>query len=353
MRVTSRIRILSAATVAVTLLTACIGGATSAPSESLPSTAGENLRPSVPSTLQTSNKLQLRGGLIYAEQSHPSGASPTIRTFQQAPGHKLVQKYTVFGTIAASEPLALDTKGNLYLTVQPSTAFVPVGVYVYKPGSNSPFEKLDTSSVSHYPNGVAVDLSGLVAVPYSIGNGSTVSGVAFFEPGATTPCNVVQGADFPHLTGPAAFDGSGNLFVVGGPSDSTAVGEVTGGCHAKFINDLGLKLPGFTYILAVRVDASGNLVVLPQFQTKRALYIYPPGATSPSGTVPTPDIQGAGHFSFNKSGTSLWLQSTYARGRRNVLEYPYPKGGSHISSLPTTEPQGEVGVFPPLAAGTW
>jgi hypothetical protein len=223
-----------------------------------------------------------------------------------------VPKYSLVGQITNGidqpEGLATDKKGNLYVSNLSGNT-----ITVYKPGATSPFLTL---TESEGPDDVAVGSNGYV---YAADSGG---GVAVYPPGATSPTTRLTNSAIVSATG-VAVDASNNVYTDGSTSNGGAVVVEYANASGSGAN---LGLTGLEEPSGVIVDKNNNVVVS-DFGLSEIL-IYPPGQTSPSGTIAAPS---ADRSAINKAENVIYagLGFNYGAG---VYDYP---SGTLVTTIST------------------
>jgi sugar lactone lactonase YvrE len=221
-----------------------------------------------------------------------------------------VPKYSMVGQITDGinqpEGLATDKKGKLYVSNLSGNT-----ITVYKPGATSPSLTLTDSDG---PDDVAVGSDGYIYAA------DVAGGVDVYPPGATSPSTRLTNSALTYAAG-VALDASNNLYADGNNG--------SGGAVVKYANASGsgtnLGLTGLLEPSGVIVDKHNNLVVS-DFGLSEIL-IYPPGQTSPSGTITVPS---ADRSALNKPENVIYGPEGFNYGA-GVYEYP---GGTLVTTIP-------------------
>lgn len=206
------------------------------------------------------------------------------------------------------EGVWIDANGTLYVA---NGAQYPVQADIeeYKKGATSPSFTITDGLNS--PGAVAVAGDGTVYVNQlgEAKGGGVIGVVAVYAPGETKPertINLNPTPEYGMSAGGIAFDGKGNLFAATfGNATEVHVFRIRPG-SSKAV-DLGLQGYGGS---AIAVDGQGNLYA---GGGNGFIAVYPPGATSPSRTIPT---------SFSVYGMTATRNGTlYAVSDSFVAEY--------------------------------
>jgi hypothetical protein len=203
----------------------------------------------------------------------------------------------------------VDKYGNLYVANDSNFT-----VTMYPPGSTT--WKLRYTGFA-YPLNVVVDSKGLVYIVDFIGEK-----VVEFPKGSTRSKLTIPIGYPAHGV---ALDSHGNVYVSyntgahgAGPG---AVNEYAPG--SKTGKNLNLSIG---WAAGDATDGSGNLLVADQ--NAAAVYVFPPGSTSPSQTI-TQGLQDPVNIAFDSSFKHLYIQDDEVDG---VLVYDYPSG-KYITTL--------------------
>jgi len=216
-------------------------------------------------------------------------------------------KATITNGATRPEGIWIDGKGTLYVengAQYPTQA----NIEVYKDGATSPSFAITDGLNS--PGAVAVGSDGTVYVnQLGEADGGVIGVVVVYAPGKNKPERTIDLNPTPEYgmsAGGMAFDGQGNLLAATfGNATEVHVFKIAPGSSTA--TDLGLQGYGGS---AIAVDGDGNLY---SGGGNGFIAVYPPGATSPSRTIPT---------SFNVYGITATLNDTlYAVSDSLVAEY--------------------------------
>jgi hypothetical protein len=203
----------------------------------------------------------------------------------------------------------VDKRGDLFVANDSNFT-----VTMYPPGSTA--WKLRYTGFA-YPLDVAVDSKGLVYIADLVGDK-----VVEFPKGSTRSKLTIPIGYPPHGV---ALDSHGNVYVSyntgahgAGPG---AVNEYAPG--SKTAKNLNLPIG---WAAGDATDGSGNLLVADQ--NNAAVYVFPPGSTSPSQTI-TQGLQDPVNIAFDSSFKHLYVQDDEVDG---VLVYDYPSG-TYLTTL--------------------
>ncbi len=304
-----RISSLLGLSLAAILFAACAsGGALSTANSTLPGqiqNAARGFGPNgVPPHIST-----IRGWLVSPDRHHHkkkllyvSDEGDGVIDVFKLPSLSLIGQIT--SGVNQPEGIATDKHGNLYVSNLSGNT-----VTVYHQGQTSPYLTL---TESNGPDDVAVAKNGYVLA------GDVGGGVDVYPPGATSPST--------RLTNPAIFDVDG----VGVDSNNNVYAAGTGSSAVviEFANMSGsgtnLGLTGLTSPAGALVDNHGNLVI--SDFAAGLIDIYPPGHTSPSGTI---SVSEPDRTSINNRENTLYVPqgSNYSV---DILSYP---GGSTLGTI--------------------
>ncbi|HEY5047101.1 MAG TPA: hypothetical protein VII49_03655 [Rhizomicrobium sp.] len=191
----------------------------------------------------------------------------------------------LMGTITNGESrpegVWIDRKGTLYVEngdQYPTQA----NIEEYRRGATSPFRTITEGLNS--PGAVAVGSDGTVYVnQLGQGGGGVIGVVIVYPPDGTTPERTIPLNPTPEYgmnAGGMAFDAQGNLLAANsGNATEVHVFNIAPGSSQA--TDLGFQGYGGS---AIAVDGAGNLY---SGGGNGFIAVYPPGATSPTRTIPT------------------------------------------------------------------
>jgi hypothetical protein len=189
---------------------------------------------------------------------------------------------TITNGTTRPEGVWIDGKGILYLENGPQYP-AQADIEEYKPGATSPFFKITDGLNS--PGAVAVGSDGTVYVNQlgEAGGGGVIGVVAVYPAGKTKLERTISLNPTPEYgmsAGGMAFDQQGNLYAatIGNATEVHVFKIAPGSSQAT---DLGLQGYGGS---AIAIDGAGNLYA---GGGGGFIAVYPPGATSPSRTIPT------------------------------------------------------------------
>ncbi|MDQ2865808.1 MAG: hypothetical protein M3R51_06235 [Candidatus Eremiobacteraeota bacterium] len=232
------------------------------------------------------------------------------------------------GGLSAPEGLATDTAGNLY---ESNTTTQTIQIYA-APYSGNPTILQDPGM---YPVGLHVDGSGNVWVANicSGSGGSCVGagGVVEYKGGKGKPIALNGGPARSYFV---TTDAKGNVWADGQDSSgSPIIGYFANGKGAFKPVSISFLFPG-----GIQFDKSGNLLLDDQEGNTSVggseIFIYPPGSTTPSGSV-TVQTTGDDVVSFALGSVQLRLFAPlYLAGSTNVVVYP--SGALSFVLNPTT-----------------
>ncbi|HEY1429641.1 MAG TPA: hypothetical protein VGF18_08710 [Candidatus Tumulicola sp.] len=258
----------------------------------------------------------------------------------QAQNHPLVG-YVDASSFTGAVFVATDRADNLFVTSQGFWGIVS------KYPKNS-----QTATATYYvpdnASGLAVSRKGDLAV---LDSGGAEAAVYIFPPNSTQACTAVVGTNFGRSLSAVTYDRAGHIFVIGQDfSNTTHVGEITGGCNAKKIKDLNLQVKFAVY--GLQVDSSGNLDVLDLSTTPPQIDVFAGSSSAPGSTVVLKDAtpQNLGAIAFASAG-DIYLSDF---GSGTVREYRYPQGSTSISTfVPFGGLYNPLGIaaFPPVTPG--
>jgi hypothetical protein len=259
-----------------------------------------------------------RADLLYVSNNSQNTGAVAITRIDTTTGVQTPFVTTLPGGNGGTEPLALDSSGNLYVGVQPNTGtpfiekYTPAGVgslyATLLPGTLSPsglvfdgggnlfvasfsgggIEKVapggGPGSVSTFvPSSAVVNPTGLVISPLN-GNLFTVNGVGVGAVQQITPGGVVSFfGNIGAISSQLAFDTLGNLYAPEA-SNSSRMDKITPGAVASLYATTGLfGGQGMAF------DSAGNLYANALGSTS-ILKIAPNGTVSPFATLGSPSL---------------------------------------------------------------
>jgi hypothetical protein len=209
--------------------------------------------------------------------------------------------------ISQPEGIATDKHGNLYVSNLGNGT-----VTVYHQGQTSPYLTLTESSG---PDDVAV-ASNLYVLAADTGGGVDV-----YPPGATSPSTRLTNSAISSVYG-VGVDSHNNVYAAGFGTSAVVI---------KYANMAGsgtnLGLTGLSGPAGVLVDNHSNLVVSDIGAS--LIDIYPPGQTSPSGTI---SVLSPDRTSINNLENTLYVPQG-GNDSVDILSYP---AGSSLGSLGLT-----------------
>ena len=235
--------------------------------------------------------------------------------------------YGEVGTVAP-EPggypwfLAVGPRGTLYVADPLSSS-----VYGYKNGFSQPPTR--TYPQAGNPWRLAVGSDNTLYVAVDVGSGSS-SYVVEYPKGRKKQGLILSGpSDFFGLS--LAVDASSNVYLVSESQATRAVQMITYPAGSTSATVVTLETDGADLLAGgMAVDDKGNVLVglVDQNSCPRA-YLYPPGQTSPAGSIgPPAHSEYCGNLT-NVRSLSLFRNSLYMGvlyGPENILEFSYPKG---------------------------
>jgi hypothetical protein len=250
-----------------------------------------------------------------AERRSFNGASKLLYVSDEL--NNLVDIYSVPGYskvgqisngINEPEGIATDEKGNLYVA-----NFFGGTVTIYKPETTSPYRTLIES---HGPDDVAVATNGYVLT------GDVAGGVDVYAPGATNPSTRLTNSGISSVRG-VGVDANNNVYAAGMNASSKGVvieyTDMSGGGTNLGLQDL--KSPH-----GVLVDKNNNVVV--SDAVAGAIFIYPPGKTSPSSEISVSNPNGS---TVNRQENLIYVPQGHM-DHVDVLDYPSGKDVKRLST---------------------
>lgn len=220
----------------------------------------------------------------------------------------------------------VDRNGILYV-VNAEQYPTLANVVEYKRGASSPFRTITDGVLSPYS--VAVGKDGTVYVN-SIGelpSGGTTGMVVVYPPGGLAPKMTItlpEAAEYGMSAGGIAMDPRGNVYVANfGDATVSQFFKITPGSSQA--TNLGLTGYGGD---AIAIDGAGNLYAggFSGGYDGYFIAVYPPGATSPSRTIP---------LSFEAYGITATHNGTlYVVADNEVAEYA-PGASTPINTIDT------------------
>jgi sugar lactone lactonase YvrE len=205
----------------------------------------------------------------------------------------------------------IDRKGVLYV-VNAEQFPTAANVVEYKRGASSPFRTITDGILSPYAVAVAKDGTVYVNSIGELPSGGTGGMVVVYPPGGLTPkltITLPEAAEYGMSGGGIALDAQGNVYVAnfGNAAVSQFFKIAPGSSRAT---SLGLAGYGGD---AIAIDGGGNLYTGGFSGGSYFVAVYPPGATSPSRTIP---------LNFEAYGLTVTSNGTlYAVGDDQVAEY--------------------------------
>jgi streptogramin lyase len=213
---------------------------------------------------------------------------------------------TLPGGNGGNEPLALDSSGNLYVGVQPSSGTPFIEKYT-PAGVGSLYATLLPGTLS--PSGLAFDASGNLFVA-NFSGGAIEKVAPGGGAGSVTPFATVT-----NPFGLAISPLNGNLFTVSGTFGSGGIQQITPGGIVSSFFGLGSGNCELAF------DAAGNLYVTGS--TREIDKITPTGVRTPFATAVLPDVNGVQGMAFDAAG-NLYVS---AQGGLNIARIA-PNGTS-------------------------
>jgi hypothetical protein len=209
---------------------------------------------------------------------------------------------STFLGFASPRGLALDRVGSLYVA-----DFYNSSIEAFAKGHNGTPTVL--SDPSEYPESVAVDRVGNVAVTNFASTSGGSGSISFYAKGGTSPTKTIVNTAFNRLFF-NAFDASGTLYLDGNPtSGSPEIGVVTGGIKKNTIEPLTIS-NYFQYPGGVQVTRAGLIAV--EARTQSAIYTYKPpdlkAGSLGSPVYSTPSSDGLADqvtFAFDHMGSAV------------------------------------------------
>jgi sugar lactone lactonase YvrE len=205
----------------------------------------------------------------------------------------------------------IDRKGVLYV-VNAEQFPTAANVVEYKRGASSPFRTITDGILSPYAVAVAKDGTVYVNSIGELPSGGTTGMVVVYPPGGLAPkltITLPEAAEYGMSGGGIALDAQGNVYVANfGDAAVSQFFKITpGSSHAT---SLGLTGYGGD---AIAIDGAGNLYTGGFSGGSYFVAVYPPGATSPSRTIP---------LNFEAYGLTVTSNGTlYVVGDDQVAEY--------------------------------
>ncbi len=203
--------------------------------------------------------------------------------------------------------LVIDRQGNLFLADTYST-----WVYEYAPGGTTPVKSFPTT---WQPFFIAVQGNTLYAYQSQESGGNASIGI--YENGHTT---VDRALTDPRIVFPQgiAVDAAGNVFAgyAGAKLNEYGIGEFVGGQMPM----RRLPIKGL-YPTCLVIDRAGNLLVSALAGKGSAIYVFPPGQTTPSLTIP--NLPTLYQFSLTAAGTAFYVGDGTGK---SFQMYKFPSG---------------------------
>jgi sugar lactone lactonase YvrE len=211
-------------------------------------------------------------------------------------------------------------------------------ILVYKKGSLNSFETLSDNG---QPRELAADSNGTLYAG-NVNQGT----VAVYAGGATSPTTYIPVPNAYQILG-IAVDGKNNLYV---SFNSQAGGNGSGQVDEFLAGTTNPISLGITLVSAegMAVDKAGNLIVCDSADSdpsKAAVYVFAPGATTPSHTQNFPNGYPIS-VALDKNGKDLFVALTYG-GSVQVFDYPKFKLIDTISNGPASSPNS-IALYKPF-----
>jgi hypothetical protein len=241
--------------------------------------------------------------------------------------------------LSGPQGIVADGKSNLYVANTNTSQ-----TYIYAP----PYKKAPKvlNDPGQYPVDAAVLNNGkFVAVTNILSTSGGPGSVTSYTNGKPGP--TISSSDFTRVYF-CAFDGNGNLYVIGENSSGTVeLGEIAhltkGGKTLQTLTYNGtIGFPG-----GVQVTTGGKIAVLDQLAG--TIYTFNPPKNgslgSPIATTILDSVSDAVTFVFTTNSKDLWTLGAAASAE--VYEFAYPAGGNPVKSVPVNvgEPIG-VAIVP-------
>lgn len=291
--------------------------------------------------------------LIYASVLTSASTGQT-NIYQKASGSlKLVGQLAEGGG-----PIAVDSKGNVYVAESGSNAlgYVPRNVYVYAPGSTTPARVLQNPNYMSWAVAVAKDGTVFVAGPSITTNslGQYVAGVMKYAPGATTGTLLPADPVTPWTPGGMTADSNDNVFVGWAIANGSGphhcllgafIGCVrqlsAGGTSWKWMVPFGGAANGITTGPLLGSNNSKTITVIAsQIQY---LMTFPNGSAIPSQVTPIAVTNLPIYEScFDGTGYSMWVGNTLFNSpvAYTIWQIDYPTGTIRLSyPIPESSPE--------------
>jgi len=240
--------------------------------------------------------------------------------------------------------VAVDNDDRLYvatLDIEPFITILSPPTYADRPS----MIRLNHGFVAA---GVAVEpRSGLLAVIARQTYGRSM--VAFYRPGASTPCKIFWNTgDIQVFFGAAAFDGLGNLYLQTGSMNGNSLASISGGCDAKEVQPLSFAQtiqPGVNF----GFNLNNDLVVENTDAPSGQIFTYP---SPQNGVFPPPIMVTNLHSNQKYEPAFLGLTSDgehlWGIEGGQVGLFAYPQGGSASITIHGVDASSSFAVFPPL-----
>jgi hypothetical protein len=296
------------------LLVACGGDNLGEPavSGSQVSVSGRGLTPERNAALAPTH------GLIYFDYFQNGQHTPVTFYSEQHPLHLAG---VIHRNISGPRQLAADPAGNIYVTSMGSNHMgaVPI-VEVYAPGAINQTKTLHIpSSDFNFIYGVCVAQDSTVYVATAQGFGLPHSVYAYAN-GSTQPTSTVYTYPMSYEPEACAVDSAGNLYVLYWNGSSELIDEFAPGSHTP--QTLGITLQSG---VDIGFDPGGNMLVSGYYQSQPAVYVYPPGSTTPSRSFQSSGTPGG--FALSSSGKQLYVNTILKGSMASaVLVYNYSSG---------------------------